>query len=410
MRSVLSLFLVGWALVGFSGCAPALPTADPDHQAAEVATVRVVYEQFMTGEVLPLQGVPAATQSASGARRTQTDGTGTVRVPCEAGEHVRVSVSTAGEGPVRVHTDPAAWLPFNERSGAGATEVACGETVTLNADRTLANVLVAMREIASFYEAEFGRTRGPVDVYVNPGRGVGLYSLWNNISFGEDGLDSPRGLGIMAHEYAHAFHHRALGGMPRGRCGMSHSYAGADDFGCAYTEGFAHFAATVALAELLPAVYGRPPESSGHYLRVVLNSGYPGDPSRSDRPDLADDGSVIEGPFAAFLWDLYDGPNTAGERDESAFDQTNYPLRYIGDVMATCQWVVAGRYRDEDGTDRLISCFQNRRVPYSETFFRLRYRAGERAWNYRPQEGATEPPDWNPDAITALWRRSLYGL
>ncbi|MEM6326198.1 MAG: hypothetical protein AAF791_03685 [Bacteroidota bacterium] len=412
-RSCVWLLAASLALIG-----PAVMAQESNFGsvAEDEVTVRVLYRQHYTNEMLPLARVRVTARASSGRSlgEAETDEDGVATFACrEASDRVRVRVSTAGTGPVRVYFDPAGWLPFNERSTAArADAVPCGGSETLIADRAMANTLVAMRAIADLYASRFGYTRGPVDVFLNRGNKNGLYSLHNNISFGNARLERPRGFRIMAHEYAHAYHHQALGGMPRGRCGASHYFSGADDFGCAYTEGFAHFASAVALTELFPALYGLSPVDSPVYLRILNNAAYPGTPERSDRPEYVTDGSVIEGVFAAFLWDLYDPPGTPGEdaAAEAVFDRTSYSLRYIADVMATCQWVVNGRYRDEDGTDRLVSCFQNRRVPYSERFFGLRYVQGPKAWRYRPTEQATEPPNWNPDDITRLWRHTFYGL
>ena len=194
--------------------------------------------------------------------------------------------------------------------------------------------------------------------------------------------------------------------MPRGECIGGHFFDGAENFGCAYTEGFAQFASALAFHELYFDLYGRPARIAHQYSRVVNNEGYPGLPEHSNRPDYVDDGSIIEGPVSSFLWDLYDAPGTSDESqaDEAEFDRTNYPLSYIGDVIRSCKWI-DGRPRDEKGIDHLISCFENQRVPYSDTFFWLRYEDG--VGNYGVSESATEPPDWEPVDIRRLWRKTL---
>lgn len=411
----------GPSQAGLSGAEAPAPLVDGVAGRAGTTTIQVRYVEHFTGDDEPLENVNVRLTTASGAfvMQTRTDSDGHAALDCPAsGERVDVSVYTAGVGQINVSYDPAGWIPFNESSVAyRVRDVPCGGARVVYANPAMANTLVAMREIEAVYASLFGRSRGPVDVYINHNDANGLYSVYNNISFGDEHLGLARGFQIMAHEYGHAFHHRALGGMPRGRCGASHYFDGADDFGCAYTEGFAQFAAAVAYQEVAPRLYAGSAfgdsANSAYFLRVLRNSGHPGAPPHSDREGYAEDGSLIEGAFAAFLWDLYDGAGSGEYPEmeaEAGYDRTSYPLSYIGEVIRTCGRRTAGRVLEEDGTDHLMSCFENRRVPYSPTLFRLRYEDGPDATDYEPVEGAAEPPGWSPDDIRALWMKTYYGL
>lgn len=400
------------------------PVRTPDESPAFVPTTPVaasksggtapfqaLYRKYHTTGDTPLPNVRVLTALPSGQILSDvtTDASGMASFTCYEGGAYYVYVVTEGVGKINVHYDPNGWFPYNESSVALqiSTPPCAPRAETVN--QAMANTLEGMRAIEEVYSAGFGYERGPVDVYLKPGNANGLYSIYNNISMGDARLGSARGFHLWAHEYGHAFHHRALGGMPRGKCGRTHYYDGADDYGCAYTEGFAHFTSAVAFDALYFDLYGLSPTESRRYRDTINNLGYPGSPGNSDRPDYIDDGGLIEGPFAAFMWDLYDGPNTLGEVlvDESPFDLTQYPLSYIADVIRSCTWT-DGTPRDEDGTDRLISCFENRRVPYSVTFFRLRYEEG--GTDYTVYEAATEPAVWDPEHIRTLWRQNLYGV
>lgn len=393
--------------------APAFAPETPVAGKSGSQTMRVVYDEYITNDTdVPLQGARVVTASTSGQTLleavTDANGEAPFLCPADVGGSVIVSVFTDNVGKIEVHYDPAEWIPYNESAEVvRIVNPACASR-TEQAVTSMANTLAAMNRIEAVYAAAFGRSRGPVDVYLTGGNEGPVYS-YNNISMGDDNLDSHYGFYSWAHEYGHAFQHRALGGYPRGECIGGHFFDGAENFGCAYAEGFANFVSAFAIAELYPSLYQRQAQNSYHYLRVVRNGGYPGLPAHSNRPDYIHDGSIIEGPVSSFLWDLYDAPGTPNEfhADEADFDLTNYPLSYIGDVIRTCKWV-DGSQRNEEGIDHLISCFENRRVPYSNQFFRLRYEDG--VGNYGVLESATEPSDWEPADIRTLWRKVLYGL
>ena len=408
--------------VGTLGPLRPFPSATGPNESARsrssqsTTTIRFIYQEYYTDDIHGLSDVEV-TSSTSGGRtlsQTRTDANGYATVSCwnGSGPSVIVSASTASGGAVDVAYNPSGWWPFDDsRTAVKVVNPPCSNPPALLAHRPMANTLMAMREIEALYANSFGESRGTVDVYLEKGSNRGLYSVYNNVIIGDDAMGSNRGFHLWAHEYGHAFHHQALGGMPRGQCGSSHAFLDADDFGCAYAEGFAQFTSAFAISELYQPLYNRDESTSYAYRRVANNDqNYPGDPSVSERPSYVDDGSIIEGAFAGFLWDLYDGPSSPSEGGTEPFDQTSYPLSYVADVILTCQTDRYGDRDDEAGTDHLISCFEKRRVPYSTSLFRLRYEEGPSAYNYVPEESATEPPGWNADDIRTLWRHAFYRL
>lgn len=317
---------------------------------------------------------------------------------------------TTGYGDVNVAYDPHGWFPWNHHGVAyEATNVPCGFVPQLEADEWMSNTLAIGRTAAADYVSEFGQPSNAQDIFLIKNSDLARFDFNNNITIGDRRFNPFSYYYLVAHEYGHAYHYRALGGMPRGKCVSPHYFDGADNHKCAYTEGFASFAAAVTVSLSYGDYYGLSATSDYNYNRVVVNGGYPGDPShaRSGRESYSDDGSVIEGAFAAFMWDLYDPAGSPGEGGES-FDQTSYPLTYVADVMRSCQYVVDGTSRPEDGTDRLITCFQRQRVPHGPSFFRLRYDYGDHVYSFT--ESAVEPTGWNRSNIVNLWRNTFYGL
>ena len=201
------------------------------------------------------------------------------------------------------------------------------------------------------------------------------------------------GIFALAHEYGHAVHEMALGGLAGyGDCPESgHAINGSYNLGCAWKEGFADFHGVYTRRDALTGSY-----ASDYAIEhnVFYSSG---------------DGSIVEGAVSAFLYDLVDGPN-----DPDAFDNTTdgdddavqYPGSYVANLMRTC-WVTATPSHGENGIDDLTYCLERQVDPAvtgSSVYFPTR---GADPW--AESEGATEPPTWSQGAIRALWTHNLYG-
>ncbi|MGH7470500.1 MAG: hypothetical protein ACRENP_21350 [Longimicrobiales bacterium] len=107
---------------------------------------------------------------------------------------------------------------------------------------------------------------------------------------------------ITAHEFGHALHHDALGGLPSNPPYCSfHGYSLYTNLKCAYVEGFAEYVSVVTRPDALGGLADD--FEDNEYLLVNANP----DGSNPNDPD----GTVIEGAVAAFLFDLTDAANEA---------------------------------------------------------------------------------------------------
>jgi hypothetical protein len=226
-----------------------------------------------------------------------------------------------------------------------------------------------MDHIAALTQSYFARSRGrlPVDLiwrtwdpcYNDVSRYIHAPWGWSSYcGFGGDRVQirdaapnraiwGPYGYFTQAHEYGHAFHEKALGGIHHaGDCGASHSLqASSGNLGCAWQEGFADFVA--ALVD---------PINIGFYFSILQNI-----PNTS----AGTDGSVWEQAVAGFLLDLTDPVG-----DES-FDQIQYPARYIGDLVAQCR-LASGWIYSVNGIDYMVYCLERTVDPSIRGYFPTR--------------------------------------
>jgi hypothetical protein len=214
----------------------------------------------------------------------------------------------------------------------------------------------------------------------------------------------------VAHEYGHAVHNTALGGLQGNNCDNDdgHNFNQATFLSCALREGFAHFHAAAVTAPELGSFNFYSSDNG-----IELNHSYPGC-SKNPNPSCAQaggttvtDGSIIEGAIAAFLYDLWDGPSTPDSPTNTADgddDTLEFPGFYIAQIITSCR--VNGSTRP-NGVDHLIYCFEKQIDPAITSnpgYFPTR--------SPDPSsftEGATEPPTWNLAAIRARWQMNLYG-
>ncbi len=204
------------------------------------------------------------------------------------------------------------------------------------------------------------------------------------------------GIFTFAHEYGHAVHDKALGGIAAyGACPDSHYVDGAYNLGCAWKEGFADFHAAYTRRE------------------VLTSGGFADHEFESNQFYQGGDGSIIEGSVAAFLYDLVDGPNDPDgptNQPDGDDDAVQYPGSYLGTLMRTCLITqFGGVIRGENGIDDLIYCLERQvdpAVKNSSIYFVTRPANLEAVGE---SESATEPTNWSQSAIRALWTHNLYG-
>ena len=219
-------------------------------------------------------------------------------------------------------------------------------------------------------------------------------TLWAN--FTREG----RALYVASHEYAHALHHKALGGMWWvGLSCFNHFFSKITGVRCALQEGFAQYAGSIG--------------SDGYYEDCFEHFGDPTKPGRPDCRREADHGQKpkIEGHVAALLLDLTDDESERG-------DFTDYPGVYIAMIFKTCR--VRNRYRvgwtpltgtiyvykwwKRTNVSNIVWCLENQIdasvhedvFPYIRTPVNVRNGAKE-----------YEPGDWDILDIRAVWLKNL---
>jgi hypothetical protein len=207
------------------------------------------------------------------------------------------------------------------------------------------------------------------------------------------GFDPYYGWFAPAHEHGHAYHEKALGGIPSVTNCNPHYLSGASSLSCAYVEGWADFFAGFVRGDLLVA-------TDGSDYKFEHNSYY----------TASADGSKIEGPVAAFFYDLVDGsssPDGITNGTDGDDDAINYVASYLAQIVKTCTVRNGLTWIRPNGVDHVIYCMERTIDPTitgSSTYFPTR--------SPDPSdfaESATEPTGWSQSAIRILWKHNLYG-
>jgi hypothetical protein len=98
------------------------------------------------------------------------------------------------------------------------------------------------------------------------------------------------GMLVLGHEYGHAVQDLALGGLPIRNCPSPHYFEyDNNDYGCAYSKGFASFHAMLTLGSQLDSYFTA---GNGTYFQDTFVQG--------------GDGASWEGAVWATLWDFVD--------------------------------------------------------------------------------------------------------
>lgn len=172
---------------------------------------------------------------------------------------------------------------------------------------------------------------------------------------------------VAAHEFSHGLHHIAMGGITGEDDCSDHEISKPSSYQCAFSEGFADYAASVGT--------GSPSDwESRHYTK----SGH--------------DEAEIEGNVTALFHDLIDGVKDGN-------DDTSYPADFIADVFETCR--ASGRKRD-DTTD-FVWCMENR---VNSTVHNSHFPRGPSAPS-RVSRTATNPRGWSADKIRETWKQNI---
>jgi hypothetical protein len=312
------------------------------------------------------------------------DSTGTIVLPCPAtaSSSYRITLRYLVPDVFHLHPDTA-------RIQETLTNL-CGisggsSTLAMSVDRdSVARIFVNLKATVPASRAFFGRQRGGIQVDFNPADPISFYLTSDDkIRINRDATFSDYGVFVVAHEYGHAMHEKALGGIPfsGGACPSSHYLElSSVTLGCAFREGFADFHGAVTRGT-----------AAGRLYDIVTSNYYGTLPGSND-------GSVFETSVAKFLYDLTDGSS-----NNEPWDRAQYPGSYVGSVIKSCS-VQAGIWAPADGVDHLAYCFEQQVDPS----VRLSFFPTRAAPPTAESQSAVTPATWSRDDIRALWLRDLY--
>ena len=390
------------------GANPAGPQAVAS--VADCDTWQVLWLNDITMQYEPVAGVPAwgnvvedQTGNPIASWWAATDASGSMTICAGGGGTSYTGEVYLQDVDVTVSPHSGAYVVGSSTGGFFQT------TVTTGAGRIWRNFHTLIPRSRTL----LGRSRAAISVVMQNQCPIGAFACFKTPGFLNPGdyIAIPPGneLGSFAtfsqgHEYGHAVHYGALGGLPGNNCSGEdgHRHDQATFFSCALREGFAHFHGSV--------VFGPELLAEGYYsdYQLEANQSYPGYVYVNNQRTgtVVPDGSIVEGAVAAFLYDLYDGPTapdspTGGTDNDD--DAVEYGGPYIAAIVSTC---LANGTR-ATGIDHLVYCFERWIDPVITS-----------SLNYFPtrspdpssfSENATEPPTWNVSAIRSLWVRDLYG-
>ena len=244
----------------------------------------------------------------------------------------------------------------------------------------------------------FGWVRNRVDWGVGRGDSAFYVPANDSIHLGWELADEDYFHWYAAHEYGHAYHHLALGGLWETENCYDHHVARPSSYTCALSEGFANYAGTVG------SVSAEHPDG---YLRDCFE--HFGTPKAPEEPGWASCRDAphyrkaeIEGWVAALFVDLTDDTWEKG-------DWTEYPGFYVAEVFRTCEIKQEKRLRRDRWERRndvsdIVWCLENYIEPAyhkSDSVFD----GIDAPEDFR--EDAVEPLDWNWSDIRVTWLKNL---
>jgi len=246
-----------------------------------------------------------------------------------------------------------------------------------------------LNDVIPIINDHFGYSRIPVKWEVDLGLvddddPAAFYSRGGDkIVFGPFAYSSDR---IAAHEYTHALHHKAMGGIWETDNCSRHFYHRPSSYTCAFSEGLAQYGSWVGA----PHDWPYPLETIPDTLRGLPTTPKP----------------KVEGHVAALFNDLIDGvtgglPGNPIENDEPE-DKTHYHPHYVMKVFATCEvkhpHPIFGDWKKRDDVSDFVWCLENR---VNDSIHEEIFPGIETPHDAR--EEAIEPSDWNADNIRSTW-------
>ena len=279
----------------------------------------------------------------------------------------------------------------------GANKSSCGKLVQLE---VLAHRYLPWRLLnlaADTLTQHFGHSRGRIKWNLRWGGGSSYNGLpgFDKITLNWRAAASSRFFWTVAHEYGHALHHKALGGIWwRSPNCNPHRLHVPSSYKCALKEGFADYAGTVGSGGYREACFERFGEPENEEDKREERE--PGCKIGSDRK------AEVEGYVAALFMDLIDDTEERG-------DWTEYSGHYVAEVFKTCEakgkfgWLIPN-WRARHNVSDIVWCLENHIEPaYHDTdsvFDGLNVPDDVK-------HDAENPPNWNSSDIRVTWLKNL---
>jgi hypothetical protein len=276
-------------------------------------------------------------------------------------------------------------------------------------------VWATMSLVAERARLGFQRTRGTdLRVEITGSSGAAYTPSADRVRIGTGSVWGQVGTFNMGHEYGHAYHHYALGGVPLpSTCLSSHFLSGAYTLRCAYIEGIANFFGALLLHDVLSVpiledVFERSDHAwfisqeglaLGYWCHAQTTAGL----CPLDRHTT--DGARSETAVARVLYDLADDAQTQNYLPGVDDDPFELPWNWIGDIVATCEVQETGGWRRADGIDDLIYCFEGTLGNYHATGFFPSRTVPPIAWR---SQAASAPPGFSQRNFRSLWQTLLF--
>lgn len=278
-------------------------------------------------------------------------------------------------GLTQTHGSYVRTLPLNTVGWNGQFNSHCGTTQQAILTSDVARVYAIMSQVARDANLSFGYGRPQVLAEVLSGSGGAFYSpSEDRITFRSSSIVGEFGRFVIGHEYGHAYHHNAMGGLnPSYSDNCSpHSLNAPSSYGCALSEGFADFFGTTLTGALL-----------GSFEANLYR------PNSSPQPKT-------EGVVAAAFLDVFDAAN-------ETHDNAEWSGSYLPRLVGTCLYQSSGIMLRASGIDHVTYCLEQDVDPFTASLY-----SSERNIPSSWSHGATLPPTWSKSAARPLWYTNLF--
>ena len=258
-------------------------------------------------------------------------------------------------------------------------------------DNSVAGVFMHISRAIVGSRAQFQPiTRGPLNVKVDGSTNISAYSAGSDeITIAASGSNNAvwGGYGVFtaAHEYGHALHEKALGGIFHAQNCPSggHQYGVSTNGGCAFAEGFADYHGTVAVLA-----------SGGLYSyweSAVLNHATNRDPSTGNP-------SQDELPIASFLYDL---SNQLGTQFVAGTVR-DCRLTYFYSVTPGSGTTISNQRAGN--SSGLTWCFERQVDSGADNYY-----FGTELWTPIGFQSSTAPPtNWSQPLVRQSWLHDIF--